>query len=220
MPASARSRPQAEAQTPTPAPTHRRRKDARPGEIVDAALSLFVERGFAATRLDDVAERAGVSKGTVYLYFDSKEALAGDLVRDVFTNNDDEEQPSLQTRPLENAIQFCVRQEARVQSLGEFAGIVLHMWGHAGKSDNDLIARGIRQISRESLFLIETLLERARELGELPSITDCRAAARAFLALCYGLIQQRVTFERNQGTPQIRCEDALRVYLRGLGAKV
>lgn len=65
-------------------PTHRRRKDARPGEIVDAALSLFVERGFAATRLDDVAERAGVSKGTVYLYFDSKEALLAEAVgRDI-----------------------------------------------------------------------------------------------------------------------------------------
>lgn len=53
----------------------RRRKEARPGEIAAAALELFVERGFAATRLDDVAARAGVSKGTVYLYFESKEAL-------------------------------------------------------------------------------------------------------------------------------------------------
>lgn len=67
----------------SPAP-RRRRKDARPGEIVDAALALFVERGFASTRLDDVAERAGVSKGTVYLYFDSKEALLAEAVgRDV-----------------------------------------------------------------------------------------------------------------------------------------
>ena len=53
----------------------RRRKEARPGELTAAALDLFVEKGFAATRLDDVAARAGVSKGTLYLYFDSKEAL-------------------------------------------------------------------------------------------------------------------------------------------------
>ena len=53
----------------------RRRKDARPSELTAAALDLFVEKGFAATRLDDVAARAGVSKGTLYLYFDSKEAL-------------------------------------------------------------------------------------------------------------------------------------------------
>jgi AcrR family transcriptional regulator len=58
-----------------------RRKEARPGEILDAALELFVERGFAATRLDDVAQRAGVSKGTVYLYFDGKEELFKAVVR-------------------------------------------------------------------------------------------------------------------------------------------
>jgi len=52
-----------------------RRKEARPAELITAALDLFVERGFAATKLDDVAARAGVSKGTLYLYFDSKEAL-------------------------------------------------------------------------------------------------------------------------------------------------
>ena len=53
----------------------RRRKDARPEEIIDAALALFTEKGFSATRLDDVAKRAGISKGTLYLYFDSKEKI-------------------------------------------------------------------------------------------------------------------------------------------------
>ncbi len=52
-----------------------RRKESRPGEIIEAALELFVANGFSATRLDEVAKRAGVSKGTVYLYFDSKEDL-------------------------------------------------------------------------------------------------------------------------------------------------
>jgi len=56
-------------------PTRQRRKEARPGELTAAAIELFVEKGFAATRLDDIAARAGVSKGTLYLYFDSKEAL-------------------------------------------------------------------------------------------------------------------------------------------------
>ncbi|MGH8682005.1 MAG: TetR/AcrR family transcriptional regulator, partial [Burkholderiales bacterium] len=62
-------------------PRFERRKDARPGEILDAALDLFVEKGFAATRLEDVAQRAGVSKGTVYLYFDSKEDLFKAVIR-------------------------------------------------------------------------------------------------------------------------------------------
>ncbi len=60
---------------PALAPPRKRRKQARPGELTAAALDLFVEKGFAATRLEDVAARAGVSKGTLYLYFDSKEAL-------------------------------------------------------------------------------------------------------------------------------------------------
>lgn len=58
-----------------------RRRDARPGEIVEAALACFNERGFAATKLDDVAKRAGVTKGTVYLYFAGKEDLFKAAVR-------------------------------------------------------------------------------------------------------------------------------------------
>ena len=52
-----------------PSTRWRRRKDARPGEIVAAGLACFAERGFAATRLEDVASRAGITKGTLYLYF-------------------------------------------------------------------------------------------------------------------------------------------------------
>ena len=53
----------------------RRRKEARPAELLEAALALFVEKGFAATRSEEVARAAGVSKGTLYLYFPSKEEL-------------------------------------------------------------------------------------------------------------------------------------------------
>lgn len=60
----------------------RRRKEARPSELTAAALDLFVEKGFAAARLDEVAARAGVSKGTLYLYFDSKEELFKAVIRE------------------------------------------------------------------------------------------------------------------------------------------
>ncbi len=59
-----------------------RRKDARPEEITAAALTLFVERGYAHTRLEDVASLAGVSKGTLYLYFANKEDLFKAVVRE------------------------------------------------------------------------------------------------------------------------------------------
>jgi TetR/AcrR family transcriptional regulator len=58
-----------------------RRKAARPQELLDAALTLFVEKGFAATRAEEVARLAGVSKGTLYLYYPSKEELFKAVVR-------------------------------------------------------------------------------------------------------------------------------------------
>lgn len=62
-------------------PRWQRRPEARPEEILDAALAAFCESGFARAKIDDVASRAGVSKGTVYLYFDSKESLFREMVR-------------------------------------------------------------------------------------------------------------------------------------------
>jgi AcrR family transcriptional regulator len=56
-------------------PKFRRRKADRPGEIVQAAMAVFAERGFAAAKLDEIARRAGVSKGALYLYFETKEEL-------------------------------------------------------------------------------------------------------------------------------------------------
>lgn len=52
-----------------------RRKEARPNEILEAALDLFVERGYAGTKMEEIAKRAGVTRGTPYLYFANKEEL-------------------------------------------------------------------------------------------------------------------------------------------------
>lgn len=65
---------------------HARRKEARPGELLDAALDLFVAKGFAATRVEEVAAKAGVSKGTLFLYFKSKEDLFEAVVRENIGN--------------------------------------------------------------------------------------------------------------------------------------
>jgi AcrR family transcriptional regulator len=63
----------------------KRRKEARPEEILDAALTLFTEKGFSSTRMIDVAKAAGISKGTLYLYFESKEAIFRDVVQQRIT---------------------------------------------------------------------------------------------------------------------------------------
>ena len=71
-------------------PRWTRRKEARPGELLEAALDLFVERGFAGTRLEDVAKLAGVSKGTLYLYYTGKEELFKAVVRETLLPKIDE----------------------------------------------------------------------------------------------------------------------------------
>ncbi|HRI19123.1 MAG TPA: TetR/AcrR family transcriptional regulator [Burkholderiaceae bacterium] len=67
-------------------PARQRRKQARPQELIDAALRLFVERGFAATRMEEIAALAGVSKGTLYLYYPGKEELLKAVIRERLSN--------------------------------------------------------------------------------------------------------------------------------------
>lgn len=68
-------------------PKWRRRSEARPGEIIEAALAVFAEKGFAAARLDDIAARAGISKGALYLYFETKQDLFRAVVREAVAPN-------------------------------------------------------------------------------------------------------------------------------------
>jgi AcrR family transcriptional regulator len=68
-------------------PKWRRRSEARPGEIIEAALTVFAQKGFAAARLDDIAARAGISKGALYLYFETKQDLFRAVVRETVAPN-------------------------------------------------------------------------------------------------------------------------------------
>lgn len=72
---------------PAGEPKFRRRKADRPGEIIAAALAVFAEKGFAAARLDEIAARAGVSKGALYLYFETKEELFRAVVEQAIAPN-------------------------------------------------------------------------------------------------------------------------------------
>lgn len=68
-------------------PTRRRKKEARPAELLAAALDVFRAKGFAATRMDDIAAQARVSKGLIYLYYPSKQAIFEALVRERLVPN-------------------------------------------------------------------------------------------------------------------------------------
>lgn len=94
-------------------PRWKRRKQARPGELIAAALQVFVEKGYAATRLEDVALRAGISKGTIYLYFSNKEELFKAVVRQAIV-------PSLETAET-------LQSEHR-GSAGELLAKILRYW--------------------------------------------------------------------------------------------
>src|SRR5580692_4260119 len=72
---------------PDDAPRWRRRKTARPGEILDAALTVFAEHGFAAAKLTEIARRAGVSKAALYLYFETKDDLFRAVARSLVASN-------------------------------------------------------------------------------------------------------------------------------------
>lgn len=61
-------------------PKWRRRADERPDEVLDAALKMFARKGFAATKVEDIAREAGLSKGAIYRYFSSKEEIFESLV--------------------------------------------------------------------------------------------------------------------------------------------
>lgn len=72
----------------SPSPTRRqKRKQARPSEIVEAALQVFIDKGYAATNLNDVAKSAGVAKGTLYLYFETKQDLFRAVVQAATATN-------------------------------------------------------------------------------------------------------------------------------------
>lgn len=72
---------------PPTAPKWRRRKEERPRDIIAAALGLFAEKGFAGARMEEIAARAGISKGTLYLYFATKEDMFRAVVREVVVPN-------------------------------------------------------------------------------------------------------------------------------------
>lgn len=112
------------AQLTAPPPRWQRRPEARPEEILDAAWLVFAEQGYARARLDEVARRAGVSKGTLYLYFDSKETLFREMVRAKVVSSviRGEERVRQHSGPARELVEWFVRemwtlmgQEGRVQ---------------------------------------------------------------------------------------------------------
>ncbi|MBZ0137341.1 MAG: TetR/AcrR family transcriptional regulator [Planctomycetes bacterium] len=196
------------------------KREARYRQLLQAALKIFARDGIDGASVSDIAEAAGVAKGSVYLYFDSKEALAGDLVRFLFAFDDDGPRLSDEPEPLKRVLAFCESHEQRVRNLGEDSAVVLHMLGHIGKSSGDQLGHGIRQLLAESRFAIQVLLRNAMNKGQLPACEDCGRGAAVVVAAMYGTIHQELSMPALSPNGGLRVRDTVRTVLRGLGASI
>lgn len=145
-----------------------RRKDARPAEIVAAAMALWAERGYAATRLDDVAAQAGIAKGTVYLYFPSKAALFEAALRErLDTTFGDAMGQALQS-PLATAELLAQFFDALRQRLIEAgAGVLLKVLIGEGHRFPELVALHRELAVERGMRAIRAILARGVARGEL-----------------------------------------------------
>ncbi|WP_411878146.1 TetR/AcrR family transcriptional regulator [Polaromonas sp. YR568] len=144
-----------------------RRKQARPGELLDAALDLFVEKGFAATRAEEVAARAGVSKGTLFLYFQSKEELFKAVVRENISGRFTEWRAELDvfegTTP--ELLAYCMNSWWERVGLTRASGLTKLMMSEA-KNFPDIAAFYQQEVIMPGQALIRSILQRGMDRGE------------------------------------------------------
>ena len=148
-----------------------RRKEARPGELLDAALDLFVEKGFAATRSEEVAARAGVSKGTLFLYFPSKEELFKAVVRANLSGRFTEWQDEFEAFEGSTAdmVRYCMKVWWERIGATRASGITKLMISEA-RNFPELAAFYQQEVIRPGTELVRRILKRGVERGEFRDI--------------------------------------------------
>ena len=172
-----------------------RRSEDRPREICSAALELFAERGFAGTRVDDIAARAGVSKGTLYLYFRTKEEIFGAVVRTTVAPNIAKIRESVATAdvPFSELIHGLLERFVDLTErlpIGAVAKIVIgesRNFPELAKVYHDLVIR-------EAIATVADLVERAQARGEVRP-GDARLYAMTLIGPMLMGMLWRETFE-------------------------
>ena len=197
----------------------KRRKEARPSELLDAAVSVFAEKGFTAARLDDIAARAGVSKGTVYLYFDSKEDILRALIKAIPVARvetvaqlaETDAGPADQTlRKVLQLIGASIRDPAMIQ----FPRLVI------GESGNfPWIAETYRQeVISLGIGILSGVISKGIAQGRFRSVDPKLAAFGAMSPILFVAIW-RTTFERFDDAPldaQALIDQHIETFVRGL----
>jgi AcrR family transcriptional regulator len=203
--------------------THRtrwtRRKQARPAEILDAAVAEFAEKGFAAARMDDIARRAGVTKGTIYLYFRSKEDVFKTLARDLIGATIAESAES--AREFEGPSSDLIRMVLGV--IGSLVAtsdrVVLPKIIIAEAGNFPELARFYRtEMIDKGMALLSGIVERGIERGEFRKLPATHVA-RLCIAPILFIILWRTTFAKFDATPydfDSLVQTHIDVLLRGL----
>jgi AcrR family transcriptional regulator len=202
-----------------PSPRWRRRKDARPQEILEAALACFAGKGFAATRMDDIAESAGVTKGTIYLYFENKEAVFKALVRESIGTQIGQvlEQAAAFQGPARDLLRMVVSTVGEILRTSDRVVLPKIIVAEAGNFPE--LARFYREeIIDKGLGALSAVIARGIERGEFRKI-DPQHAARLCIAPVLLAAVWRTTFARFDAAPydyQGFLNTHLDVLLRGL----
>lgn len=174
-------------------PRYRRRKEDRPHEITAAAFEAFAEKGFARTRVDDVAKRAGVSKGLLYLYFKTKEELFKAVVKSVVIRRVDRLIENVETTELssEDFIRGPLLSFLK-QLPGSPVAIVIRLLISEGPRHPDLVDYYYDNVVAKGLTAISSFVKRGVSRGEFREsvVSDLPhlVLAPVMLSIIWGII--------------------------------
>ena len=149
-------------------PRWRRRKEARPGDIVAAALAVFAEKGFAGARIEEIARRAGVSKGTVYLYFETKDDLFRAVVHDAIIPNIDEIGATALAAdlPFPDVLRTLLPRFAELVTTRPIGAVVKMVVGES-RNFPELARVWHDEVIAKGIDLISALIRRGQARGEI-----------------------------------------------------
>jgi AcrR family transcriptional regulator len=177
----------------SPTPKWRRRKEARPMEIIAAAYAVFADKGFAAAKLDDIAARAGVSKGALYLYFETKQEIFEAVVKSAIAPNIDMIRTMAEAYdgPLEPLLRQIV---SRVQTtIGFHFGPVIKMVIGEGRNFPEIARIWHDQMVEPGLGMLTGIIARAQARGEVRP-GDPRAFCISLISPVLAAVIVRETF--------------------------
>ena len=184
-------------QSPSPSARRRERKDTRPQEIVAAAFEEFAAKGYAATRLEDVASRARVSNGLPYLYFKTKEALFKAVVKSVITSHFDVLREKMETTKLSVEAFLKGPFLAFIQELvGSRRAFIARLLIAEGHKHPELTAFYYEQVVSRGIETMTRLIDRGIERGEFKP-TPLRDFPQLLFAPVLTAIFWRQLFERH-----------------------